>query len=583
MTGAVQLLATGISAEQDVFALRRDGRAVAEIVGLDPQDQIRLATALSEFGRDRIGCADATCRFSLRAEPAAILEVALRWSGGPAPAAETLLSMRRLVRELDQEIGCRRGRIILRYPVAVPLEDFAAAAERVTEALSMGVAASREEDLRAQTRDLIVALEEARAHGEELKLLNEELEQTNSGVMALYAELSSELEQTNIGVVALHAELEDKTRRLREASEAKTRFWANVSHELRGPLNSVIGLSRLLADAPPEELGEAQRQQVELIASSGATLRTLVDELLDVAKAEAGQLIPQPAPVDLGLLLAELEAVMRPAVPNPGVALVFPEPAGLPALVTDETMLTRILRNLVGNSLKFTESGHVRIEVAVSGSDRDRIEIGVEDTGIGIPEQEQARIFEEFYQVRGPHQRGKAGTGLGLPYARRLAELLGGSLTLESAPGRGTRMTVSLPAPAAGAAADTPATVPCLVCADDDPAFAAVFRPTLTRLAERVIELRDGADLLATVRREGADAVVVDLDMPIVDGYEAVRLLAESEDLAAVPVVVVTGFALADVDMARLGHARAVLAKESVDASRLARALGLAPLDEGAS
>lgn len=583
---AVPLLATALVAEPDVFALRRDGRAVAEAVGLGAQDQIRLATALSELGRDRLGCTEVTIHFSLLAQPTATLEVTLRWTGGQAPAADALRCARRLVSDLDHEIRGPGGRIVLRQPVRLPEERFTEAAGRVAAAVHDGPATSREEDLRMQTRDLILALEQARAHGDELQALNAELEQTNAGVMALYTELSSELEQTNIGVVALHAELEDKSRRLREASEAKTRFWANVSHELRGPLNSVIGLSRLLAEAPEGELGEQQRHQVSLIAASGETLRALVDELLDVAKAEAGQLVPQPAPVDLGLVLAQLEAVIRPSLPHPGVELVFPGPAGLPALVTDETMLIRILRNLISNSVKFTESGHVRIEVAGPEPGSERVAITVEDTGIGIAEAEHERIFEEFYQVRGPHQRGKAGTGLGLPYARRLTELLGASLTVASEPGSGTRMTVCLPvaaqpapdssAPSAPSASLASfAKVPCLVSADDDRAFAAAFRPVLASVAERVVQVADGADLIAAARREHAAALVVDLDMPEVDGYEAVRRLADAPDLADVPVVVVTAFPPEQVDRARLNHARAVLAKDAVDAAGLARALGV--------
>ena len=579
MSPAVQLLATAVAQEPDVFALRRDGRAIAEIAGLERQDQIRLATALSELGRDRLGCAEVTVRFALAADPAPTLEVTMRWADGPPPAPEALGSARRLVRELtDQSVG-RRGVIVLRHSLSVSRERFQDIADLVSQALHDRTAANREEDLRAQTRDLIVALEEARAHGEELKLLNQELEQTNAGVMALYSELSNELEQTNTGVVALHAELEDKSRQLRDASEAKTRFWANVSHELRGPLNSVIGLSRLLIDAEPEELGEQQREQVSLIAASGEILRTLVDELLDVAKAEAGQLVPQPAETDLRLLLAQLEAVLRPAIPHPGVALVFPDPAALPTLVTDETMLTRVLRNLIGNSLKFTESGQVSVEVVLATAG-DELEITVADTGIGIPEQDQERIFEEFYQVRGPHQRGKAGTGLGLPYARRLVELLGGSLTLSSTPGHGTRVVVRLPTGTVPEPA-APTRLERVISADDDPAFSAVFRPLLARIAETVVQVSDGAELLEAARREPPSAIVLDLDMRGVDGYETVRLLAAARDLAAIPVVIVTGFPAEHIERARLGHARAILDKDRLTLDELARALGVGAPEAG--
>jgi signal transduction histidine kinase len=579
MKAPLQLLATAIAHEPDVFALRRDGRAIAEIAGLERQDQIRLATALSELGRDRLGCSAVTVRFSLVADPAPLLEVMLRWADGPPPAVDALTSARRLVRELTEQSVGRRGVIVLRHSIPVSGERLQEIADRVAAALQNRAAANREEDLRAQTRDLIVALDEARTHGEELKLLNTELEQTNAGVMALYSELSNELEQTNTGVVALHAELEDKSRQLREASEAKTRFWANVSHELRGPLNSVIGLSRLLAEAGAEDLGARQREQVSLIAASGETLRALVDELLDVAKAESGQLVPQPVPVELGLLFAQLEAVMRPSLPHPGPALVFPDPGSLPTLVTDETMLTRALRNLIGNSLKFTESGHVRVEVRVPDGSRGALEITVEDTGIGIPEQDQERIFEEFYQVRGPHQRGKAGTGLGLPYARRIVELLGGALTLSSAPGQGTRVVVHLPTGTAPQPA-APARLERVISADDDPAYSASFHPLLAQIAETVVQVSDGAEALEEARRDPPSAIILDLDMPGLDGYETVRLLAETPELAAVPVVVLTGFPLAQVERARLGHARAVLAKQGVGVHDLARVLGLAPAGE---
>ena len=437
---------------------------------------------------------------------------------------------------------------------------------------------------------------------EKLRLRNEELERDHASMLALYEEISQELEQTNSGVVALHAELEDKSRQLREASESKTRFWANVSHELRSPLNSVIGLSRLLAESDPSELGGQQREQVALIAASGQTLLALVDDLLDVAKAEAGQLTPQLAPVDVALLLARIEAVVRPAAPDPRVELVFTAPDGLPALVTDETMLTRVLRNLIGNSLKFTENGHVRLNVRPA---RGMIEFVVEDTGVGIPPGELTKVFEEFHQVRGTHQRGKAGTGLGLPYARSLVTLLGGSIELTSTVGVGTTVVAALPAAAMAEGsqgspisqgsqaspgsqvspgsppplvsqgsmiAEPAARLPLIAAADDDPAFAALFRPALEAVAEQVVQLPGGLELLAFVAREQPSAIVVDLDMPGVDGYETVRVLAGDARLAAVPVVVVTGCPADQVDRARLGHARAVLSKDTVDADALRRA-----------
>ena len=559
--GTVRVLTTALTDESDVFALRRTGRDLARQLGLEQPDQIRLATALSELGRDRLGCTGVTVEFALADEAGSTLVVTLAWSAGAPPAPEALDSAQRLMRNVAYTENARRSRIVLRQTLRVAAADLPALAARVARTLRDRSSTTREEDLRAQTRDLIVALEEARARSEELRLLNEELEQTNAGVMALYSQLSEELEQTNSGVVALHSELDRKSRELYEAGEAKTRFWATVSHELRTPLNSVIGLARLLVAAPAGELGAEQRRQAALIAGSGEGLRGLVDELLDVAKAEQGRLVPAPAPIDLRLVLAQLDGTMQAAVPHSGVALSIPHPEGLPALFSDETMLIRILRNLVSNGLKFTASGSVSLTVRAAD---DRIVFTVADTGVGIPEHEQQRVFEEFYQVRGPHQRGRAGTGLGLPYARRLTELLGGTLTLRSEPGHGTTVTVDLPAGQPPEPAPPRRTWAVVVSADDDAAFHELIRPVLLRFAGRVVEIHDGDLVVDAMRRERADALFLDLDLPGLDGYHVLAQLADSSDLAAVPVIVISGYPADQLDVARLAHARAVLAKDGL-------------------
>ena len=233
-------------------------------------------------------------------------------------------------------------------------------------------------------------------------------------------------------MVALYADLDDKSARLREASEAKDRFWANISHELRTPLNSAIGLARLLQDSEEGSLSGEQRHQIELIEAAGHTLLTLVNELLDVAKAQSGRLQLAIEPVDLTALLARMHALLRPMTEDRPVALVVDGSAAPSTVLTDEVVLTRILANLLSNGLKFTERGEVRLGLRPVG---DRLEFVVTDTGIGIAADQQDRVFEEFYQVPGEVQaRAGSGTGLGLPYARRLTELLGGEISLTSQP-----------------------------------------------------------------------------------------------------------------------------------------------------
>ncbi|MEU3556611.1 ATP-binding response regulator [Streptomyces fragilis] len=566
--GAVPLVSLSLTTEQDVFVLRRSGKTAARSLGVEPQDQIRLATALSELGRDLIGSCELTVSCTLVGRTRPRLRFALVWKDGPGPGAEALRAASRLV--ALEHLPVERS-LVIEQPLGVDAPA-PALVERTRQALRTHKGATAVEDARAQTVDLIAALEESRAQREELRRLNAELEETNRGVMALYSELSEELEETNRGVVALYAELEEKSRQLREASEAKTRFWANVSHELRTPVNAVVGLARMLLEFDAERLDEEQHRQVSLIAASGATLLALVDELLDVAKAESGRLEPNWGPVDLRALLGQLTGVLRGYARHGDAELVVAEPEL--TVVSDEVMLTRVLRNLLSNALKFTESGTVRLDVATEGGAGDEFVVfTVTDTGVGIPEAEQQQIFEEFYQVRGPHQRGRSGTGLGLPYARRLTELLGGTLALTSAPGQGTEVTVRLPvrsspSGAGGEVAGGPL-LAVLVTADDDDAFRAAVRPLLEQLAERVVEVDRGGRTCAVVREERPDAVLLDLQMPDLDGYAVLAELAADPELRGVPVVVVTSARWESLDHGRLRHARTVLDKASLSPAQL--------------
>lgn len=570
------LLRLRIFSEQEVFALRRHGRTACRLLGLEGLDQVRLVTSLSELGRALLPAPLLRVSLAVRLRPTPLLVAEFTWDGGEVPPTGALEAVGRLVAHLD--VRGAEGVVAVGQPLPDRGGDWGAMLEGTRRALDAEGGASAQEESNAQTRDLIAALEEARSQQEELRRLNEELENTNQGVLALYTELSAELERTNQGVVALYSELEDKSRQLREASEAKTRFWANVSHELRSPVNAVIGLARLLltpadAAAPGQELTEEQRRQVSLIAGSGATLLALVEELLDVAKAESGRLEPQWGPVDLRALLLQLRGTVQGTVDRPQVTLIVPggPETAVPGLVTDEVMLTRILRNLLSNSVKFTETGEVRLSLATRETpEGTRLLLTVSDTGVGIPPEEQDKIFEEFYQVRGVHQRGRPGTGLGLPYARRLSELLGGTLRLESTPGRGTTARVDLPlAPAEGLAAahgaePDPPRLAKLVAVDDDPAFLATLRPTVRRLADLVVEVTEPSEALDTIRAQRPSAVVLDLQMPGPDGYEILAALAADPELSQTPVIVVTAAERDSLDHERLAPARAVLDKASV-------------------
>lgn len=565
-TGSGELLRLGLLGEHDVFRVRQLGREVAAVVGLEYQDQVRVATALSELARELVVLSSpATITLSLVCDAPPVLMVTATWLGlvpGVASATElaTVEGIAAAARLTDTcEVRCNGsgGSVSLtkRLPMSAPSPTETRLAE-LREACRHFRTASPLDDIRRQNQDLLHALETLQARQEDLLRVNAELEETNRGVLALHAELSDELEQTNRGVVALYAELDERSRQLREASESKTRFWRNVSHELRTPINAVIGLSRLLLDAGSAPLTTEQHHQVQLIGQSGAMLLTLVNELLDVAKAESGRIEPHLQPVALGAVFDELRSTLCPLAPTSQVLLTIEDPADVESLVTDPVLLGRILRNLVSNGLKFTEHGEVRCRARRQPA-AGCLEITVTDTGIGIPPEHQQRVFEEFHQVPGQLQVRAGGTGLGLPYARRLAGILGGTLQLRSEPGRGTEVTLRVPL-------ITEARFGSVLIVDDDPAMRAVLRSAMAAHADRTAEAGDGVDALRAMRAECPDLVLLDLNIPAPDGRAVLAEMRSDPVLRTVPAVVVTSAELDDNERVTLGATAGMLEKSQL-------------------
>ena len=517
-----------------VFAARRLGRELAAGLGLDQQDQVRVATALSEIARSTLTAGNSAV-IAFGADGTSLV---LTVTVDGEPPADGVAAAARLM-----DTVTAAGKLIRmtkrRPPHTRPDKRV------VGEQLAALLPETTLDELRRNNEDLIAALDDLRQQKEQLVALNAELQETNRGVMALYSELSDELEQTNRGVVALYRELDEKSEELRQASLSKDRFWANVSHELRTPLNSIIGLTRLLTD-PGGGLDSDQLYQVRLIKNSTNTLLTLVNDLLDVAKAESGQLVINPAKVSLPALLATLRGLIRPMAEGKPVEVVVSADGAPATILTDEMALTAILRNLLSNAIKYTDSGEVRLSVHTLP---DLVEIRVADTGTGIPASQLERVFEEFYQVPGAS---RGGTGLGLPYARRLAGLLDGELTLASEADRGTTAVLSLPhgSPSVGT----------VVLADDDAPFRHVLKAMLTGIADRLIEAPDGAQALAAVDAESADLILADLQMPGMDGKTLLARLP-----TGLPAIVITGH-----DEPAPPRAAALLRKDDLTRERLA-------------
>ncbi|HYO51540.1 ATP-binding protein [Archangium sp.] len=553
---------------QDVVNTRQRGRHIAQALGFEGPEQVRIATAVSEVARLAASSTHGHIEFLLEEAPVPSLLVRV-WaaeSGGglvagradslrPGPAlAPAQLLMDRVALRPDGE-----GRFVLemaqRLPRAVPgpqvVESLRADLERQRRA-------SAADELQRQNEELLRTLEELQARKAEVDRLNRELEETNRGVVALYAEL------------------EEKAEALRRASDLKTRFISNVSHELRTPISSVLNLSRLMLDRIDGPLNAEQEKQVLFIHQSGEALRELIDDLLDLAKIESGRSEVLPTRFSVAELFGALRGMLRPLRVHEGVSLVFDEPEGLPELHTDERKLSQILRNLVSNALKFTTRGEVRVSVAPGP--QDSVVFSVRDTGVGIAPEDQERIFEEFVQVEGPHQQGVKGTGLGLPLSRRLAELLGGSLIMESQPGQGSTFHAAVSRDytrwrgVAGEEGGSSPTVEqdfsparTVLIIDDDEVARYLLQRLLSEVSLQFREAASGPEGLRLAGEVRPATILLDLSLPGMDGFEVLEALRREPATRNIPVIIHTSRSLTEQERGRLlPHVVGILPKSGL-------------------
>ncbi|TFY99569.1 response regulator [Ramlibacter rhizophilus] len=329
----------------------------------------------------------------------------------------------------------------------------------------------RLQDMLEETQQLN---EELQVQQEELRTANEELEEHSRALKESQANLENqqaELEQTNLRLSEQTEQLADQRDELREAqdqlqaraeelqraSRYKSEFLANMSHELRTPLNSALILSRLLADNAAGNLSEEQVRFAESIYSSGNDLLNLINDVLDIAKVEAGKLEVRPETAPVAGLLSGLRAMFEPLTRRKGLQFELTQAPDAPAqLWTDRQRIEQILKNLLSNAVKFTDQGSVR--VTVRGED-GQVAFEVQDSGIGIEPSQQGLIFEAFRQADGTVGRRYGGTGLGLSISRDLAHLLGGSLSVSSEPGQGSTFVLRLPLQYEGPREDAPASL----------------------------------------------------------------------------------------------------------------------------
>lgn len=439
----IRFISLNIESELDVVAARQRAREIAGICNFGLQDQARISTAISELARNVYNYAGkGKVEFSIEGDTIPQLLIMRVEDNGPGiPHINEVLSgnyqsptgmgvgvigAKRLMDHFDIVTGGKGTKITLGklFPRGAPFltpHMIGTAATKLSQ-LAPNISLS---EVQHQNKELLGTLDELNARQKEL------------------LQLTQELEDTNRGVVALYAELDEKADHLRRADELKSRFLSNMSHEFRTPLSSIRALAKLLLDRSDGELSSEQEKQVEFILKGAISLSDLVNDLLDIAKIEAGKSEIKPVIFQVDEMFSALRGMLKPLLVSNQLDLNFVTPPTPIELYQDEAKVSQILRNFISNALKFTETGSINVNASIN--EDNFVTFTVADTGLGIEEQYLDVIFEEFSQVENHLQKGVKGTGLGLPLCKNLATLLQGKVSVISKVGEGSTFSVSLP------------------------------------------------------------------------------------------------------------------------------------------
>ncbi len=386
-------------------------------------------------------------------------------------------------------------------------------------------------------------------------------------VMASYQQRALQMEvirQQNEDLDRLAAELaqakrteEERSRVLEEAGRLKSEFLANFSHEIRTPLNGILGYCDLVLREEGSRLTPHGRRDLNVIKSNAKTLLALINDILDLSKIEAGRVDVFKEQVDLAGLLDECLATVQEVVKGRDVTLTAQVEPEVRQVTSDALKLRQVLLNLLSNAAKFTEQGEIQ---AVARAEGDVLVVTVEDTGVGIPPDQMGHIFEKFRQVDGSSTRRAGGTGLGLAIVRELVQVLGGTVEVTSALGRGSCFTVRLPNTSTAPAADmreahkhvvaaasvpdgslpSPGTTPAVLIVDDDPLVVRLLTASFANEGFEVLTAGDGVAALHIARERRPAAIMLDIQLPKLDGWAVLATLKNDPALAAIPVVIIS-------------------------------------------
>jgi signal transduction histidine kinase/DNA-binding response OmpR family regulator len=443
---------------------------------------------------------------------------------------------------------------------------------------------AQSEELQAQhseleniNAELEIQTEKLQASEEELKVQQEELMEANQEL----EERSRLLEEKNHLVVVRNLEIQKKADELLLSTRYKSEFLANMSHELRTPLNSILLLSRLLSENNDKNLSGEQVEFAEVIQSSGQGLLQLIDEILDLSKIESGKLVLEYEHTSVGDVMNQMRLLFNPMAADKKVEFIVDIAGDVPHVIeTDKQRLEQILKNLVSNALKFTPSGKIELSVALSKENPNTVDFSVTDSGIGVPEEKQRLIFEAFQQADGSTKRKYGGTGLGLSISRQLARLLGGDISLQSEPGKGSRFTLSIPlfkmkpvevkptipvveqAPQVKVpevpkspyiATDIPTALPddrkqivagdkVILVVEDDIIFAKTLLEFASKKGYKTLHVVRGDEVIDHAVKYRPTGILLDIQLPVMDGLTVMDELKKDIRTRHIPVHIMSSF-----------------------------------------
>jgi signal transduction histidine kinase/DNA-binding response OmpR family regulator len=562
MMKIVSILTVQVCFEEDVILARQRAREITRLLKFNPQDITRLTTAVFEIARNMYNYSEGgtleffmdcdalpqrlMIRFTDKGPGISNLEAVLEGRHKSKTGMGVgIIGARRLMDHFEINSVKGQGTMVLmgknipEPSIPINMEKINQISAELTKVKSQ----SSFEEIEHQNQDLLMTLEELRTSQEDLSRLNSELEETNRGVVALYAELNKKKE-----------ELEKANQQLEGASRLKSQFLANMSHELRSPLNSIIGFTGIILQGIVGELNEEQTKQLGMVYDSAKHLLELINDILDLSKIEAGKIEIRPAEFELREFIQLVGKMVSPLIDERGLTLEIVLSEDLPrTLYNDKNRIKQVMINLLSNAIKFTEKGKIRLEAGMlqpdEGGAATTIEFHVSDTGIGIKPDHIRDIFDEFKQIEGSLKDKPAGTGLGLTISKRLVEMMGGKIWVDSKFGEGSVFHITVPCKLADVPKHLQAVLQnmlpdknkkLIITIDDEVEAQKILKVYLKTEGYDVIQAYNAMEAMQFAKKYQPFAITLDIIMPGKDGWDILKELKDHPETESIPVICIS-------------------------------------------